>query len=201
MAGLKGGFITGANAKIKLGGLTIAYCTDVGYDETIATVPVEAMGRYEVYTNEVVGITVNGSLSVIRYTKRAAENGIQAASANGNGAPAISTAATAAGGDEDQTLQAHATPGRILASETFDIEVYEKVTEPGPTGTAAAAGTDIFSVVKIQDCRLTRRGMTLNKRGLYVDNYAFVGVLVADGNNDGVGFDSLSNSGVGPDLG
>ena len=112
-----------------------------------------------------------------------------------------STAATAAGGDEDQTLQAHATPGRILASETFDIEVYEKVTEPGPTGTAAAAGTDIFSVVKIQDCRLTRRGMTLNKRGLYVDNYAFVGVLVADGNNDGVGFDSLSNSGVGPDLG
>ena len=190
MAGKKGGFITGANAMIKLGGVTLAYCTDVGYNVTIQTIPVEAMGRYEVYSNEPVSYTVDGTLSVIRYTKRAQENGIDNAAQGGNGSPAVQTALT----DPTQSLQNHSTPGLMLESSTFDVEVHEKIAENG-TGSPS----DAVKVVSIKDCRLTRRGMTLNKRGLYVDQYAFVGLLVADAESDGSDYAHVG-SGVGTDL-
>lgn len=194
MAGKKGGFITGANAKITLGGRTLAYCTDVGYNVTIQTIPVEAMGRYEVYSNEPVSYTVDGTLSVIRYTKRAKENKIDNAKDGGNSSTQLAAVATAAGEDISETLQAHSTPGLMLESATFDVEIHEKIEEGG-----IGAPTSSVKVVSITDCRLTRRGMTLNKRGLYVDQYAFVGLLVADALADGSDYAHVG-SGVGEDL-
>ena len=191
MSGKKGGFITGANAMIKLSGITMAYCTDVGYNVTIQTIPVEAMGRYEVYSNEPVSYTVDGTLSVIRYTKRAQANSVENAVTGGNGSPNVQTALGTAA---NQSLQNHSTPGLMLESATFDVEIYEKITENGTN-----APTDSVKVVSIKDCRLTRRGMTLNKRGLYVDQYAFVGMLVADATSDGDDYTHVG-SGVGTDL-
>lgn len=194
MSGKKGGFITGANAMIKLGGVTLAYCTDVGYNVTIQTIPVEAMGRYEVYSNEPVSYTVDGTLSVIRYTARAAENHIENAAAGGNGSPSVQTTLD----DPTQSLQNHSTPGLMLGSSTFDVEIHEKQADASGYENGIEAGNNI-KVVSIKDCRLTRRGMTLNKRGLYVDQYAFVGMLVADAKSDGSDFEHVG-SGVGTDL-
>ena len=88
MAGKKAGFITGANAKIKMFGETIAFATDVSYDVTVDNVPVEAMGRYEVFSYEPVGYRIAGSLSIIRYTGRAKTSNIDDADATGNN-PAV----------------------------------------------------------------------------------------------------------------
>jgi hypothetical protein len=36
------------------------------------------------------------------------------------------------------------------------------------------------AVFKIHDCRVTRRSSALNKRGVMVDSYTFVGILAGD---------------------
>lgn len=181
MAGMKPGFITGANAKIKMFGKTIAYCADVAYNVTVQTIPIESMGKYEVHSNEPVAYSVDGSFSIIRYTKRASsgtEGGKIADVASGKGnAPAEIDAG--AGGKASQ----HLNPKELLASQTFDLEIYEKA--------ATAAGE--AQVTKVLDCRLTRRGMSLNKRGVMVDNYAFVGILHQD--SDVATADQTANSG------
>lgn len=166
MAGMKPGFITGANAKIKMFGKTIAYCADVAYNVTVQTIPIESMGKYEVHSNEPVAYSVDGSFSIIRYTKRAsdaAQGGVIADVAGGKGNSPAEIADTTGGKASD-----HLNPAKLLASETFDLEIHEK-----------GAGADV-SVTKVIDCRLTRRGMSLNKRGVMVDNYAFVGILHQD---------------------
>jgi hypothetical protein len=163
---MKPGFITGANAKIKMFGNTIAYCADVAYNITVQTIPVESMGKYEVHSNEPVGYSVDGSFSIIRYTKRASsttEGGKIADVASGKG-NSPSEIANATGGD----AMMHLNPAKLLQSQTFDLEIFEK---------NATGETSVFLV---QDCRLTRRGMTLNKRGVMVDNYAYVGILATD---------------------
>jgi hypothetical protein len=162
MAQVKSGFITGANAKIKAFNKTMAYCSDVSYNVIVQTIPVESMGKYEVHSNEPVAYSVDGTFSIIRYTKNAHTSGIKdVADTTGNAPQEV---LDTGGGDMGQ----HIDPAQLLASQTFDLEIYEK-RDSGET-----------AVYRVQDCRLTRRGMTLNKRGVMVDNYAFVGVLATD---------------------
>ena len=167
MAQMKAGFITGANAKIKIGSTTLAYCTDVSYNIIVDTIPIESMGKYEVHSNEPVGYRVDGTLSVIRYTARASSvnSKITDAAENGN-APQRITSTT------NTNLQDHINPAKMLLAETFDLDIIEKATE------ASAAGQN--QVFRVSDCRLTRRGSTLNKRGVLVDQYAYVGILASD---------------------
>ena len=194
MAGKQSAFITGANARIKAAGKTLAYCTDVSYNLTVQTIPIETMGTYEVRDNVPVAFTVDGTFSIIRYTKNAAsiktpgDASINQSAINGNHPSAI--------GAPDENLGKHLNPKQLLQSGTFDLEIGERL--------ALAAGTgegDVKGVFKVQNCRLTRRGMTLNKRGVYVDQYAYVGVLAGDTEDSGAATeDVVGPSGVGEDL-
>ena len=182
MASKKAGFITGANAKIAIDKKTIAYATNVGYDITVQTIPIEGIGRYEVWSNEPVSYTCSGSLSIIRYTARASASGIPHAEASGNGLGTIPTGGSAA--------NAQFSPGAMLASETFDLTVYEK-TAPGPANEDGSAAAIVENaVVVIKDCRFTRRSGNLDKRGVLMDQYTFVGVLAGDATGSGLGIDA-----------
>lgn len=173
MAGIKSGFVTGARAKIKLGGKTMAFCTDVSYNITVQTIPVEAMGKYEVFNNEPIGYMVDGSFSIIRYTKNmAASSNItdQQADTNALGTNISGNDTTIKGLLTKGTApDAHLNPGKILGSRTVDLEIDDK----GQEGE--------IPIVKITDCRITRKGASLNKRGVLVDNYTFVAILADDG--------------------
>jgi hypothetical protein len=159
-------FITGANAKIRAGGKTFAYASDVSYSVSVDTIPVETMGRYEAVSNEPVNYSVAGALSVVRYTKIAKQNGMPGAAANGNGLGNV----TNEGGDN---MSNQINPGNMLLSQTWDLDVFQK-TEP-------SSGTYVEnSVIKITDCRFTRKSSNLTKRGLMVDQLAFVGILAQD---------------------
>jgi hypothetical protein len=162
MAGKKAGFITGANAKIKMFGETVAFATDVSYDVTVDNVPVEAMGRYEVFSYEPVGYRIAGSLSIIRYTGRAATSTIDDVVGTGNHPSEI-------GDGAGSNAKQHLNPAELLVSETFDLDIFEQ------TG-----GANDNQVFRIKDCRLSRRGMTLNKRGVMTDRFSFVGILGGD---------------------
>ena len=164
MAGKKPSFITGANAKIKAGEITIAYAQDVSYNTTVTTIPIETMGRYEVVSNEPVAYFVDGTLSVIRYTKQAA--GMAGAAAEGNGVGKWNLSS-------DSTAKEHVNPGDLLVSQTWDLEIFQKF--GGSTSTP-----DTSSVVKVLDCRFTRKGGAINKRGVLVEQFAFNAILAQD---------------------
>jgi len=183
MSGKQSAFITGANARIKIDGITLAYCTDVSYNIAVQTIPIETMGTYEVRDNTPVSYTVDGAFSIIRYTAKAANldptnPAITNPATTGNAPGAINIA--------EGTLNSHLNPAALLASGTFDLTINEQLA--GATGT----GSTDENVFVIKDCRLTRRGMTLNKRGVYVDQYAFVGVLAGD-NETGTSSTALSS--------
>ncbi len=163
MAGKKPSFVTGANAKIKAGDLTIGYAQDVSYNTTVTTIPIERMGAYEVVTNEPVAYFVEGTLSVIRYTQVAANMSGAAATGNGVGNWNFKTGGNAA---------EHVNPGALLASQTWDLEVFQKFDNAGTIDTS--------DVIKVRDARFTRKGGAINKRGVLVEQFAFNAILIDD---------------------
>ena len=166
MAQLKPGFIAGANAKVKMFNKTVAYCQDVSYNVSVQTIPIESIGKYEVHSNEPVSYNVDGTFSIIRYTKnatKAASGGVIKDAADGkNNAP--ESLEDGGNGNAGQ----HLDPAQLLASQTFDLEIYEK---------RADGETALYRVL---DCRIVRRSMSLNKRGVVTDGYAYVGILATD---------------------
>lgn len=170
MAGKVPSFVTGANAKIKAGGLTFAYAQDVSYRVNIDTVAVETMGRYETVSNEPVNYSVAGELSIVRYTKIAQANGMPGAVSGGNGLGNANWAAPSSGKGSDQI-----NPGNLLGSATWDLAVFQK-TQAG----AASPVAEQPAVITVTDCRFTNKSSGLNKRGILVDRLSFVGILASD---------------------
>jgi len=169
MAGQLPSFVTGANAKIKAGGLTFAYAQDVSYVVRVDTVPVETMGRYETVSNEPVNYTVSGDLAIVRYTAVAKNNGLPKVKAGGNG---LGNANWATGGNGADQFN----PGALLASRIWDLAVFQKI-QASPTATPASQEPAVWTIT---DCRFTSKGAGLNKRGILVDRMSFVGILASD---------------------
>jgi len=180
MAGKKPSFITGANAKIKVGGKTFAYAADVSYQVAVDTIPIETMGRYEAVSNEPVNYSVAGELSVVRYTSVAKNNGMPGTNTGGNGLGKVDYTTGGNGANEMN-------PGNILFSQTWDLSVFQK--EQPAAGAGAAVTVDSVEFITIKDCRFTRKSSALNKRGILVDRLSFVGILADDDSFD------ASNSG------
>jgi hypothetical protein len=154
----KTSLITGSNAKLKVDGKTLAFATDVQYDLTVQTIPIETMGRYEVVANEPIAILVSGSFSIVRYT---AASTVDGAAAGGNGVSKWS-----------EHTGAHFDPGSILTAQTVDIEIFRKTNSSGLTDTVA--------VKKIRNARLTRVSGSVNKRGVLMESFSFVAELMDD---------------------
>ena len=173
MAGKKPSFITGANAKIKVGGKTFAYAADVSYSMSVDTIPVETMGRYEAVTNEPVNYSVAGELSVVRYTSIAKANNIPGTNTGGNGLGKVDYTT---GGNASNEIN----PGNILFSQTWDLSVFQKEQAAATAGGGTAQVTESVEFITIKDCRFIRKTSALNKRGLLVDRLAFVGILADD---------------------
>lgn len=170
MAGITPSFVTGAKAIVKIYDKTVAFCSDVSYNVSVEHVPIESLGIFEIISHEPVAYTVNGSFSVVRYAGTdanlqnfAAAQGAQEL-ANANGASNI--------GDGTNSIKQHVDPRQILASTTFDLEVLQKQI----AGNANAPA----GFFRLADCRITNRASSLNKRGVLIDNYQFVGRLAED---------------------
>ena len=170
-------FITGANAKVKAGGKTFAYASDVSYQVAVDTIPIETMGRYEAVSNEPVNYSVAGELSVVRYTSIAKTNGMPGTNTSGNGLGAVNYTTGGNGADEIN-------PGNILMSQTWDLAVFQK-TQSGATAAGGVANvTDAVAFITIKDCRFTRKSAGLTKRGMLVDRLSFVGIIASDDSFD-----------------
>jgi len=145
MAGQRPFFITGANAKIRLNGKTIAFCSDFSYSVQILTQTPKVLGMYEGSSVEPLGYSVSGSFTVIRYVKDANKNiggqephGIAPNDA-GNG---VGNWGQAWGGGlggflasngigNDGRANEALDPSKFANGVTFDIQVYQKISVPG----------------------------------------------------------------------
>ena len=142
MAGIRPNFITGANAKIKLNGKTLAFCTDLSYSVQITTQTPKVLGMYEGSSVEPLGYQVSGSFTVIRYAKdiRSATGGAtpqgMATNDAGNGVGnwgsvwgngLFGNALSQVGFGNDGRANEALDPSRFAQATTFDIQVYQKV--------------------------------------------------------------------------
>ena len=67
MAGKVPFFLTGGNAKIKVNGVTLAFCTDLSYRIEVKHADPRILGMYEGHSIEPLSYRVSGSFTVIRY--------------------------------------------------------------------------------------------------------------------------------------
>ncbi len=151
-------FITGANAKIKLNGKTLAFCTDVAYSIQILHQTPKILGMYEGSSVEPLGYSVSGSFSVIRYAKDAAaavgnKPNYIAGNDAGNGAGNWGGAwgsnvgdflATNGIGNDGRAHEA-LNPAKFFNGTTFDIEIYQKVTAQPQDNSGIAQVQKFFS--------------------------------------------------------
>lgn len=175
MAGKTTGFITGAHAKLQIDTgdgkpLTVAFVNDLSYAIDTVTAPVESFGRYEVHANEPIAYGISGTFSVLRWTKGA----ITAAKTDKNGVElSINPGAPGGIGALGTGMHNHLNPQMMLLASTFDLTVSVK-----KASTANTAEDVAF--FKLIDCKITGRRASLNKRGVLIDQYSFVGILATD---------------------
>lgn len=180
MSGIKPFFITGANAKVKLNGKTLAFCTDLSYSISVAHQTPKILGMYEGSSVEPLGYTVQGSFTIIRYAKDAKANigsapGHVAANDAGNGAGNWGAAWDSGGGaffarngiGNDGRAHEALDPSKFQNGTTFDIQVYQK-TGKGDVG-----------VANIRNARITQADFSISKKGVAMQRFTFV-ALYAD---------------------
>lgn len=177
MSGVKPFFITGANAKIKVNGRTMAFCTELSYSVTVNHQTPKILGMYEGTSVEPLGYSVNGSFTIIRYAKDVAPEvgGVPPGiSKNGNGVGNWGSMWTGTAGvfarngiGNDGRPNESLDPSKLQNATTFDIEVFQKVQDG-----------DIFGVAKIRNVRITRADFSLSKKGPAVERFEFTALYV-----------------------
>ena len=142
MASMQPAFLTGATAKIRLNGKTLAFCQDFSCSIQVITKVPKVLGKYEGDSVEPLGYMVSGSFTIIRYAKGIKQAlgaghhpGSLAENDAGNG---VGNWGTAWGGKLGDFLarngvgndgRAHEAldPSTYNKGTTFDIQVYQKV--------------------------------------------------------------------------
>jgi hypothetical protein len=175
MANVSPFFVTGANCKIKVNGLTLAFATDLSYSVSIPHTKARVLGSYEVDSLEPLSYDVGGSFTVIRYISdlksKLASQGIAAPSSvsdlgNGIGSwTKINTDSHIArrlGDGSDGRADRSLIPASLKDAVTFDIEIYQKL----PNG-------ETLGISRIRNARITQMGTQITKRGLMVQNFQF----------------------------
>ena len=171
MAGVKPFFLTGANAKIKVNGKTLAYCTNISYSVTINHVAPQVLGMYEGSSVEPLSYSVSGQFSVIRYVADAREL------IAGNHPSGVSDKGNGIGGWGDDSTQGfknladgrafeNLNPRKLKYATTFNIEVYQKT------------GDRTIGVTKIRDVRIIKADFSLAKKAAATQTFAFMALYV-----------------------
>ncbi len=183
MAGKMPFFITGSNAKVRLNGKTMAFCTDVAYSVNVAHALPKVLGMYEAISIEPLSYEVSGSFSVIRYMSgvkdllppNASPGGVNAGG-NGVGMWGPAENKDLVFGQDGRARDA-LNPAALGSSCGFDIEVLQKVATQIPL---VGMITTTVPVAKLRNCRITRADFSLaSKTSPAMERYTFY-ALYAD---------------------
>jgi len=156
-------FVTGANCKIKVNGVTLAYATELSYSVVIAHQPAKVLGLYEADTIEPLSYGISGTFTVIRYVdgmteavKKAGGTPVKSSSRDGNGVGSftinrgnnpLSVFGRATGNfTNDGRTNESLNPGALSRVLPFDIEIYQQVPKPKGQNILDKVGSSISRV-------------------------------------------------------
>jgi hypothetical protein len=188
MAGMAPFFLTGASAKIKVNGRTVAFCQDFSYSVTVRHVTPKVLGLYESSSIEPLSYEVAGSFSVIRYVKNLKsvmqEAGFKVpadVSNRGNGIASLGSETQTAFGSDGRAGD-NLDPAALKYATFFDIEVYQKTAE----GQSAVA--------RIRSCRIDQADFSLSgKAAPAVQRFGFKAIF-ADEDSFIAGFSGVGQN-------
>lgn len=181
-------FLTGANAKIKVDGVTLAMCTDVAYSVRVKHANPHVLGVYETFSNDPLSYEVTGSFTVVRYCsglKDFLHGGVEdpvAKLANdllyksthlGRSRPTpkgsqygtpddVNSRGNGIGAwGKTSVVKESLDPGQLYRAAGFDIEIIQK----------AEKATGI--IARLRNCRVVGSDFRLTRRGLAVQTFTF----------------------------
>lgn len=196
MAGRAPFFITGANCKIRVNGVTLAFATELSYNVSINHQQAKVLGQYEADTIEPISYNITGQFTVIRYLEGVKDlvnnppngthklgNGVGSfniASNMGSGVASI-VGAVGATGTADKSLD----PSTLSMSSGFDIEVYQKIPGNSVNGQAASILTgrgvelggvsrNSSGIARLRDCHIVGMQTNISKRGFMMQTFQFM---------------------------
>lgn len=172
-------FLTGANAKIKVNGQTLAYCTNVSYSVQVNHATPRVLGMYEPTSVEPLSYIVTGTFSVVRYVADVkGKTGTSPVGVNnggngiGNMGPDGLGNRLAEGldlnGNADGRTYDNLNPAKLDKATGFNIELYQKL-----------QGGELQSVARIRDARITQADFSLAKNAPAMQTFQFT-ALYAD---------------------
>jgi len=170
-------FLTGANAKIKIDGKTMAFVTDVAYTVIVKHSKPHVLGMYEPQSIDPVSYNVSGSFTVIRYASGVRDNFAQhgrveppSVGEDGNGIGAVRSDISSAP-DNAKRVADHLDPRSLHAGLFFDVEIFQKV--EGTTGDGDEEKKNTIPFAKLRKCRITRSDFRLSKKSLATQTFSF----------------------------
>ncbi|CAB5221525.1 hypothetical protein UFOVP244_186 [uncultured Caudovirales phage] len=163
-------FFNGANLKIKVNGIDMAYATGISFQHNMATTGVQVLGAMTSQGIEPLSYSANGSFSVMSFVNKsdkqippvkpdAAVTGLDL-----TGKPDIADDNTL-GSAQNFIHETQFTPRKILMSSTFDIDIVEKPVD---------VSKDYRVIYKLVGCRLTDWSLGFSPGQLASERYGFV---------------------------
>lgn len=172
-------FVTGANCKLKVNGVTLAFAMDLSYSVSIPHARVRNLGSFETNSFEPLSYDVNGSFTIVRYVdnlKSKLENlGLAApndVSNLGNGIGSWTTLRDNSargiligglGNGVDGRADRSLNPASLQDGVTFDIEVYQRM----PNG-------DSLGIARMRNVRIVSMSSSISKRSNMMQTFQFV---------------------------
>lgn len=168
-------FLSGANAKIKINGVTLAFATNLSYQVDIPHFAPKVLGAYENDSLEALGYSIRGQFSVIRYLegskKRTGDSAADRVDNSGNGLGSWTigrntenfVVGRAAGdpGSGDNGAWQNLDPSSFADGTSFDIEVYQKITN------------SLSPAFRLRGVRITGVSGSLAKKEIYGQVFSF----------------------------
>ena len=156
--GLKPFFLTGANAKLKIDGITLGYCAELQFGIQITSAGPKILGMVESDTIETLAYDVGGSFAMVRYADKVKERAGTAKVPSG-----INPNGTGNGiglWRKDNVLLSE-----LIGGKFFDLEVFQKT----------IGITDTVSVFTIKKCKIMGINTVISKRAIAMQSFSFRG--------------------------
>ena len=173
MAGIVPSFLSSAKLVIKMGSIELAYGSNLSFNDRMAVAPVGGIGSYNSDALEPLQYTAGGSFTITVYSSGAVNS--LANSSNIPDRALKSISATAKRNGNSMLVANNFSPAALMISQTFDIDVYERVGQQ-----ATSATQNLLLTYQLTDCRLTSYSMTFTPGSLVQENVGFLCIGVKD---------------------
>jgi hypothetical protein len=183
MAGMIPSFLSSSKLVIRIGDIQLAYGSNLSFNHRMAVAPVGGIGSYNADALEPLQYTAGGSFAVTVYNSEAITALKNAANAPGRVLNPASSPGTNGRDGNSMLLANNFSPAILMLSETFDIDVYERV-GAGITinniNTTAPSLDNVQAVYVLHDCRLTSYSITFTPGSLVQENIGFLCISIED---------------------